>query len=563
MPKSASSNLLDVIRGVTGDVRTLAVFWKITRVDGTQHFFTSWDRDVTISADTYTATNAFSRSAIGATSDLSVPITEVVGFFDDTEISESDILKNQLDGARVEVFLANPDSPGDGIMSLPGGMFGSAKNVSDGNFTIELKDISLVLEGNKLGEVRQATCRVDLGHPTRCKFPVNPPERLDSTAYSLGDYIKVAGLVADPLSFDAGIINPDFDNTADALNTNLTTFTGWTVTAGVVQRRIIGNTTNLPAAPNTGSSFLRLGGASVAAAHAIQQDVDLTLAADFIAANVDSSDVTMDFVAYRSQSHASDAGRIIVEARTSGGAFISTLYDSTAENLTVDGLWHRRAALGVTLPATTRQLRIIFSTTDHGGEESSLIDTMSARLIDANQTAGTSFQYGNKMFECTVAGTSAGTPPTFDTTVGNTTVDGTATFTTRDAFMIAGQVESLSADGLHFFVAPTAFDDARFNSGAVFNYGSLTWETGENTGWSSQVIDFTEPSVQLIFQTPFNINAGDVFKVAFGCDQLRSTCRDTFVIPGSRDFATGNVLNFRGEPDLPGRDVQFRSPDAR
>lgn len=565
MPKTAASGLLDVVRGNVGQVRLINTFWKITRVDGTQHFFTGYDRDVEIDGDNYLASNAFTRSAIGATSDLSTPISEVIALFDDNEISETDILKNQLDGARVEVFLANPESPADGKMALPGGMFGAAKNAADGIFKIELKDLSLVLEENVIGEVRQATCRVDVGHPTRCKFPINPSERLDSTAYSVGDFIKVPGVVTDPLSFSAGIVNPDFEDTTAALNTNLsgTSLPGWTVTTGVVQRRTIGPTTNLPAAANTGISFLRLGGVGVSDNHTIQQDVDLTLATDFVPANVDTGDVTLDFVAYRSQSNLNDAGRVIVEARTSGGALISTLYDSGAENLTVDGLWHRRAALGVTLPATTRQLRIIFSTTAHIAEESSALDTVSAILHDALQSAGTSFQYDNKMFECTVAGTTAASAPTYNLTVDATTVDGTVTFAARDSFMIAGSVESLSNDGLQFLVPPTLFDAARYQSGSVFNWGSLTWETGANTGWSSQVKDCTEPNVELLFQTPFVIAAGDKFKIAFGCDQLRSTCRDVFQIPNSRDFPNGNVFNFRGEPDLPGRDVQFRTPDAQ
>ena len=53
-------------------------------------------------------------------------------------------------------------------------------------------------------------------------------------------------------------------------------------------------------------------------------------------------------------------------------------------------------------------------------------------------------------------------------------------------------------------------------------------------------------SGQLVLALPMgkSIQVGDGFKVIAGCDKTRETCRTKF----------SNILNFRGEPDVPGID---------
>jgi uncharacterized protein (TIGR02217 family) len=52
---------------------------------------------------------------------------------------------------------------------------------------------------------------------------------------------------------------------------------------------------------------------------------------------------------------------------------------------------------------------------------------------------------------------------------------------------------------------------------------------------------------------PYAIAPGDAFTVHPGCDKRLATCRDIFA----------NVLNFRGEPFVPGLDALGRYPDAQ
>jgi uncharacterized phage protein (TIGR02218 family) len=52
---------------------------------------------------------------------------------------------------------------------------------------------------------------------------------------------------------------------------------------------------------------------------------------------------------------------------------------------------------------------------------------------------------------------------------------------------------------------------------------------------------------------PFNISAGDEFTIVAGCDKASRTCIEKF----------NNIINFRGEPDLPGMDKLLSTASTR
>jgi uncharacterized phage protein (TIGR02218 family) len=49
---------------------------------------------------------------------------------------------------------------------------------------------------------------------------------------------------------------------------------------------------------------------------------------------------------------------------------------------------------------------------------------------------------------------------------------------------------------------------------------------------------------------PYALTVGDAYSLQPGCDKLLATCKVKF----------NNVLNFRGEPHVPGTDRLFRGP---
>lgn len=84
--------------------------------------------------------------------------------------------------------------------------------------------------------------------------------------------------------------------------------------------------------------------------------------------------------------------------------------------------------------------------------------------------------------------------------------------------------------------------------------GVVTWLTGDNVGKSMEMKSYDETAsmVTLWLEMEFPIQAGDKFFYYQGCDKRRDTCHNTF----------GNILNFRGEPDMPGMDALLSYPDA-
>lgn len=179
----------------------------------------------------------------------------------------------------------------------------------------------------------------------------------------------------------------------------------------------------------------------------------------------------------------------------------------------------------------------------------------------ATNTGGTADEvYENRIYECTTAGTTDSTEPTFSITDGATTTDGTVTWTTRQSWTRNGAVQSVTDNRIFQVIVDEtrAVDD-------WFNLGTLTFNTGPNAGTVLEIKDWDQSSqlVTLFLGAPFTPTSGESVTLVPGCDKLRETCVSKFALSGTTNFANGNVFNFRGEPDLPGRDAVLTYPDAQ
>lgn len=144
-------------------------------------------------------------------------------------------------------------------------------------------------------------------------------------------------------------------------------------------------------------------------------------------------------------------------------------------------------------------------------------------------------------YKCTVAGTSGGAEPTWDTTIGNTTADGTVTWET---------IRALSQDGTVTGVTDLAnfADTALTEPDDWWTLGKITWVTGDNGGRSMEVKSSTSAGglFELYLPMPDTIQVGDTFTIEAGCGKLITTdCRDKY----------DNVNNARAEPYIPGTDA--------
>jgi len=86
----------------------------------------------------------------------------------------------------------------------------------------------------------------------------------------------------------------------------------------------------------------------------------------------------------------------------------------------------------------------------------------------------------------------------------------------------------------------------------AYAFGFLRWLTGANGGIVQGVMDNGVDTVTLADPPPFAVEPGALALLTEGCDRQLATCAGRF----------GNVMNFRGEPYLPGTDLLTRYPGA-
>ena len=85
-----------------------------------------------------------------------------------------------------------------------------------------------------------------------------------------------------------------------------------------------------------------------------------------------------------------------------------------------------------------------------------------------------------------------------------------------------------------------------------FNGGILTWTQGQNISFSMEVKTWDGTTITLFESMIFNITSGDTFTIEPGCNLTISDCTNKF----------NNIVNFRGEPFIPGLDQIYIYPNA-
>lgn len=98
----------------------------------------------------------------------------------------------------------------------------------------------------------------------------------------------------------------------------------------------------------------------------------------------------------------------------------------------------------------------------------------------------------------------------------------------------------------------TVADTARTEPAGWFDNGVLTLESGANLGVSREIKTFDGTTFALHQALPWDAEAGDDYIAVSGCQKTLDDCAGKF----------DNVINFRGEPALPGQDEVLKIPDA-
>lgn len=123
---------------------------------------------------------------------------------------------------------------------------------------------------------------------------------------------------------------------------------------------------------------------------------------------------------------------------------------------------------------------------------------------------------------------------------------------TLASFTVSGEVTAVTSNVIFDDTTTAGITGAADN---YFNLGLLTWTSGDNNGLSMEVKDFDAANDRftLVEAMPYDVQVGDTFDVYPGCDKSLSTCINTF----------NNVINFRGEPYIPGSDYLATYPDVK
>lgn len=96
-------------------------------------------------------------------------------------------------------------------------------------------------------------------------------------------------------------------------------------------------------------------------------------------------------------------------------------------------------------------------------------------------------------------------------------------------------------------------DTSRAEAAGFWNGGLVEWTSGANLGRKMEVKSFSGGVFTLFLPMPGVITASDDYSLQPGCDKSFATCKNRY----------NNVLNFRGEPNVPGTDKTLVYPDSK
>ena len=232
-------------------------------------------------------------------------------------------------------------------------------------------------------------------------------------------------------------------------------------------------------------------------------------------------------------------GVITLEARgplTRARAVISEKYSPMGREQFGDD----RCRIPVNAPDIGRNQRFVIAA------NATSVASYAGRMKTAS--AGNPTDYADVFYECTGAGVTAGSAPTYNSTVGAVTLDGSVVFTTSNAWLRAAQVATI-VDSYTFTV--TSLPDPRASVDGWFTLGIVYNRTAPNNGFAAEVLNWIAGTLTVACLVPIAgfININDWIEIARGCDKTQTVCNSIFA----------NILNRRAETFAPGRDLALAS----
>ncbi len=197
-----------LLKGVT----TLATAALITRTDEQKFRVTTSAESIPIDIgdglgeQSYSASEGVARSNIQNDAELNVDNMDVLGVFNNSMLTETDLRRGLFDFADFKIFVFNHQDTSTtmGIIKIFRGQFGEVVTTTQGTFRVTVRSLVQVYS-KETGESYSKDCRADLGD-IRCRVPlywdtVEPANKTDrtfpvselivNTDYLLGDFVTV------------------------------------------------------------------------------------------------------------------------------------------------------------------------------------------------------------------------------------------------------------------------------------------------------------------------------------------------------------------------------------
>lgn len=542
--KDLSDRLLErVQRGVTSICTCISV----RRRDAVGYGFTDHDEPIEYGGQTYLPYNSFSRTSIATGVSLEVDVMEMRGILNSTAVARADIASGKFDFAEVEVFLIDYEEPDAGRCLLRVGWMGEVVMNEDGTFAAEVRGLSHAYT-TRIGEVYQPECRADLGD-ARCKVPLSPDVWQPTTLYRVGDAV-LGHINAAENYANLALVNPSFDE--DDFDTPTRNPVGW-VGYGPADARwnFTSSIVNGISGPKSGERFMF--GTEVAASRTTEIGCYQIIVLEDNGVDLEAIDTGLSrlmasiWMASMNGKGKSQFRIYALPESVPGPDSLQPIYDSGLKQGYEDVWFLDEGCKDVIIPAGTRRLKFdLHAYKSKSANFGAAFDLLKSAINYPEGTWGSQSEYGDVCFVAQNNGETGEEEPAFSSLLDDTVLDGTVTWKTVPAWVAIDTVMAPAASNIAF--APTLIDQVD----GYYDGGLLTWETGRNAGRTQEVKTQVDGKITL-FQRPFYpMQPGDRYVIRPGCDKRMVTCSTKF----------SNIVNFRGEPHVPGQDEYFYMPNA-
>lgn len=489
---------------IAGGTTTLADLLKITRTDGTVFAFTSAADDVTISSVLYKSAQGLNISSLEASAGLNVDNLELSTLDDGTVFTKLDVLSGRWRNADFVISRYNWSNPADGVDVRMVGTIGEVR-LHRGYVTAELRGLQQYLQ-QPIGSVSSKTCRARLGDAMCTK---------DLTAFTMTNTIGVVDSNQRFSPVQGG----------DLYWANVSLFLAFDGTNG--STTFTDSSTNAFTPTPTGAPVLS------------------TAQAKFGATSLytDGWFTGIDYLSYAS--HAAFGLGL--------GDFTIELWVQRTTTTTINNILFSLGILGaansfsvfVTAAGTPG---LIFGTSGFPSAYSSIALNFNVWKNVTVVRSGTTWSlYIDGVLGVAYTQTlDLGTANTF--TVGSSISNPGSITGYTDMLRVTKGVARFTAD---FTPATVPFEGVpQYAVGGIFaddwfSEGLLTFTSGANNGLTGK-IKRSYQSGYLDMSLPMlgTVMVGDTYSIVAGCQKRLTDCTTKF----------SNVLNFQGEPHLPGID---------